>query len=29
MDGKKVHRIKCLDEDDGRKKMEEWFKKLR
>ena len=29
MDGKKVHKVKCLDEEDGRKKMEAWFKKIR
>jgi len=29
MDGKKIHKLKCLDEDDARIKMEEWYKKLR
>ena len=29
MDNRKVHKIKCIDEEDGRKKMEEWFNKLK
>jgi len=29
MDGKTVQKFKCIDEEDGRKKMEAWFKKLK